>query len=175
MNEKVAHINKVDVYDIGNGPGVGVVVWYQGCPHVKICGADHCHNPETHDWNLGIELTDDRIEKIINACDKPHITRLTLSGGDPLHPFNRDGAYKLVKRFRQRFSDTKSVWLWTGYLYEQIEHLSIIDLVDTLIDGPFDYKLYSPKLQYRGSSNQRVITIHHCPDRQINVSYPLQM
>lgn len=174
MNEKIAHINKVDVYDIGNGPGVGVVVWFQGCPHVKICGADHCHNPETHDWNAGIELTSERIDKIINACNKPHIDRLTLSGGDPLHPFNRDGAYQLVKRFREKFGNTKQVLLWTGYLYEQIEQLPIIDLIDTLIDGPFDHKLYNPKLQYRGSSNQRVIKIAHALERTIDVTYPMQ-
>lgn len=174
MEKCNAHINKVDVYDIANGAGVGVVVWFQGCPHTKICGADKCHNPETHDWSKGIELTSERIDKIVNVCDKKYIERLTLSGGDPLHPFNRDGAYQLVERFRAKYGNTKKVWMWTGYLYEKIESLPIIDLIDVLIDGPFDYTKSDPTLQYRGSSNQRVIWISHNPQRSINITYPTQ-
>ena len=57
----------------------------------------------------------------------------------------------------------KPIWLWSGYLYEDIikdeKKLKILNFVDVLIDGRFEIDKRNISLKYRGSSNQRVIDI----------------
>lgn len=147
------HIIKVDNYDIGNGPGIRVTVWVAGCSH----HCPGCHNPSTWKWKQGTPLSDTIIQKILNTCDSPHIAGLSISGGDPLFIKNREGIAYLCKAFKERFKQTKSIWLWTGYLYDEIKDLDCIKYLDVLIDGKFDISKKDPSLPYAGSSNQRVI------------------
>lgn len=149
------HILKVKTRDIGNGPGIRVSVWVAGCSHQ----CKGCHNPETWKWNQGTQLTQNVIDLIIQNCRANHIRGLTLTGGDPLFPKNREGITELCKQFRKVYGDTKSIWLWTGYLFEDIQELDILKYLDCVIDGKYmeEYKNVSAK--YAGSSNQRVIHI----------------
>lgn len=83
---------------------------------------------------------------------------VTFSGGDPL--FQVSELVELARRIRE---NGKSVWCYTGYLYEDVarnESLRpILDHIDVLVDGPFVEKLKDKDLLFRGSSNQRLIDV----------------
>lgn len=146
--------NKIRKMDISNGPGVRVSVFMQGCSfHCK-----ECFNPETWNFTDGKEFNDETIEKILTFCEKEYIKGLSILGGDPLHPKNIAGTTELAKAFKDKFKD-KSLWLWTGYLYESLKNKDILGYVDVLIDGQFEIDKFDPRLKWCGSSNQRVINV----------------
>ena len=146
--------NKIRKMDISNGPGIRVSIFMQGCEfHCK-----GCFNPDTWDFKCGNEFTDDTIKDVLNLCENEYITGLSILGGEPLHKNNIGGSTKLAKEFKKRFPK-KNLWVWTGFLYEDIKDYEIFNYIDVLIDGQFKEELFSPKLKWRGSSNQRVIDI----------------
>ena len=146
--------NRIRKMDISNGPGIRVSIFMQGCEfHCK-----DCFNPETWDFKCGEEFTDETIEKVLDLCNQDHIVGLTILGGEPMHPVNIEGTTKLAKEFKKRFPK-KSLWVWTGFLYEGIKDKEVFDYIDVLVDGQFKTELFSPKLRWKGSSNQRVIDI----------------
>lgn len=149
------HILKVNTRDIGNGPGIRVSVWVAGCSHQ----CDGCHNPNTWKWKQGKELTQELIEKILKACEPEHIQGLTLTGGDPLFKKNRDGVKELCHQFRNKFKDTKDIWMWTGYTWNEIKDIYWLYYIDVLVDGRYDKNLKDISLVYAGSRNQRIINI----------------
>ena len=112
-------------------------------------------------------------EKIIKKFINDYISGLTLSGGDPLYPGNIADVEQLLKSFKDEFPG-KTVWLYTGDLWEEIKHLTLMKYVDVVVDGPFDKNLKDVTLCWKGSSNQRVIDVKesletgevkiHCPD-----------
>lgn len=146
--------NKIRKMDIANGPGVRVSIFLQGCTF----HCPDCFNPETHDFNGGYELTDEVLQHLMQLCGADHIKGLSILGGEPLHPKNIEGTTQIAKMFKEKFPN-KSLWLWTGFLYENIKEREIFNYIDVLVDGLFDKKLANPMLQYRGSSNQRLIDI----------------
>ncbi|MBR4350819.1 MAG: anaerobic ribonucleoside-triphosphate reductase activating protein [Bacilli bacterium] len=146
--------NRIRKMDISNGPGIRVSIFMQGCEfHCK-----DCFNPETWDFKCGEEFTDETIEKVLDLCNQDHIVGLTILGGEPMHPVNIEGTTKLAKEFKKRFP-RKSLWVWTGFLYEGIKDKEVFNYIDVLVDGQFKTELFSPKLRWKGSSNQRVIDI----------------
>ena len=146
--------NKIRKMDIANGPGVRVSVFLQGCSfHCK-----NCFNPETWDFDEGLEFTDEVIEEIIELCGKKHIQGLSILGGEPMHPKNIKGTIKLAKRFKEVYPD-KNIWSWSGFLFDQIKDKEIFDYLDVLVDGQYIDELHDPTLKWRGSSNQRVIDV----------------
>ena len=146
--------NRIRKMDISNGPGIRVSIFMQGCEfHCK-----DCFNPETWDFKCGEEFTDETIEKVLDLCNQDHVVGLTILGGEPMHPVNIEGTTKLAKEFKKRFPK-KSLWVWTGFLYEGIKDKEVFDYIDVLVDGQFKTELFSPKLRWKGSSNQRVIDI----------------
>jgi anaerobic ribonucleoside-triphosphate reductase activating protein len=92
---------------------------------------------------------------------------LTILGGDPMEPENTYEVYALIRRFKTEFPD-KTVWLYTGYNFEDLieggkrmttETEGVIQNCDVIVDGRFDIKLKDVRLNYRGSSNQRIIDV----------------
>lgn len=146
--------NKIRKMDISNGPGVRVSIFMQGCTF----NCKNCFNPETHDFNGGKPLTDEVIDKILEISDKDHIKGLSILGGEPLHPKNIEGTTKLAKKFKERFKD-KTIWVWSGFTYEKIKDSEIFNYIDVLVDGQYKDELHNPLLEFRGSSNQRLIDI----------------
>ncbi len=147
--------HKIRKMDIANGPGVRVSIFFQGCAfHCK-----NCFNPETHDFNQGIEFTEKTIMQIIKLCQEDYIKGLSILGGEPLHPININGTKKLVQKMKEKYPN-KTIWLWTGYKIEKIEEKEILNKIDVLIDGPFEEELYDPNLKWKGSKNQRVIDLN---------------
>ena len=140
--------------DMKNGDGLRVVLWVSGCSH-KCKG---CQNPITWNENSGLEFDEAAENEIFNQLEKPYISGITFSGGDPLFSSNREPVTELVKKIKERFPD-KTVWLYTGYSWDDIKELEIIGLIDVLVDGKFEIDLLDNDLMWRGSSNQRVIDV----------------
>ncbi len=146
--------NLIRKMDIADGPGVRVSIFVQGCEfHCK-----NCFNKETWDFSKGKEFTDEVIARILELAEPEYIQGLSILGGEPLHPKNIDGTIKLAKAFREKFPD-KDIWIWTGFLYENIVNKDILNYVDVIVDGQYQEELHDFRLKYRGSSNQRVIDV----------------
>ncbi len=146
--------NKIRKMDISNGPGVRVSVFMQGCDFHCF----NCFNPETHDFNGGLEFNDTVIDRILDLVDHDYMAGLSILGGDPLHPKNIEGTLELAKRFKSRFPN-KTLWVWTGFLFEKVKDEEVMKYIDVLVDGNYVDSLRDPTLKYAGSTNQRVIDI----------------
>ena len=147
--------NTIRKMDISNGPGVRVSIFMQGC-HFHCPG---CFNPETHDFLGGKPFTEETIEKVLELCEKDYVVGLSILGGEPFHPTNMQGTMDLARAFKRKFPK-KTIWVWTGYRFE--EHLQdhpILKYLDVIVDGPFQEALHDFRLEWRGSSNQRVIDV----------------
>lgn len=140
--------------DMLNGEGLRTVLWVAGCNH----NCRECHNPITWDIRGGIPFDQAAKQELFEELDRPYISGVTLSGGDPLHPENREDIGKLIEEISERFPN-KTIWLYTGYTWEQILALPYIRKVDVVVDGEFVIALKDPKLHWKGSSNQRVIDV----------------
>lgn len=147
------YLNILDC-DIIDGDGVRVTLFVSGCPH-RCRG---CHNPESWDAFSGKEFTEETIERIEKLLDRDFVDGLTLSGGDPLFFQNRPEITKLCKRIKEKFPQ-KTIWLYTGYEYEEVRALEVFDYVDVVVDGPFKIDLRDVSLAFRGSPNQRIIDV----------------
>lgn len=143
--------------DMRNGEGLRVVLFVAGCNH----HCKGCHNPETWDVNSGIKFDIDAFFEIMNELKKDCISGLTLSGGDPLHPANRNAVTDLCKIVKSEYPN-KSIWCYTGYLYEQVKDLPVMQYIDVLVDGEFKKELADVNYCWAGSTNQRVIKICKC-------------
>ncbi len=140
--------------DMLNGEGLRVVLWVAGCNH----GCKECQNPITWDPNGGIPFTADEKKELFEELDKDYVDGITFSGGDPLHPANVEGVTALAKEIREKYPD-KTIWLYTGFLWEEVCHLEIMSCVDVLVDGEFELDKKDLSLHWKGSSNQRVIDV----------------
>ncbi|MBR1461355.1 anaerobic ribonucleoside-triphosphate reductase activating protein [bacterium] len=140
--------------DMLNGEGLRVVLWVAGCNH----HCKGCQNPETWDENGGIPFDKEAEDELFEALDKPYISGITFSGGDPLFPGNRDEVFRLIKKFKKVFPQ-KDIWLYTGYTWEQIKNLEGIEDIDVIAEGEFVEELNDNNLHWVGSSNQRVIRV----------------
>lgn len=140
--------------DIANGKGCRVSLFVSGCEH-------HCKNCfNTYTWNFdaGKPFTDETVDKILDLARPDHISGLSVLGGEPLHPRNRSEVLELIKVFKKTYPD-KTVWVWTGYLWEEVSEFVLGSGIDVLVDGKFVEELKDLRLKYRGSSNQRVIDV----------------
>ncbi len=140
--------------DMLNGDGLRVVLWTAGCTHK----CKNCQNPITWDIKGGIPFDDAAREEIFAELEKSYISGLTLSGGDPLHPANCYTVTDLAAKAKERYPD-KTIWLYTGFDWDEINTLPILEFVDVVVDGNYMDELRDTKLHWRGSSNQRVIDV----------------
>ena len=162
------HYSIIRDYDVANGPGVRISLFVSGCSN-KCKG---CFQPETWDPEFGEEFTEETVNKIFELMDKPYIDGITILGGDPFYPPNREPVSVLISKIRDRYKDTKSIWVYTGYKLEElvsdmytaikdtipISH--ILKNIDYLVDGKFELNKKDLRLQFRGSSNQRLIDMN---------------
>lgn len=153
-----ADIKKVDV---ANGPGVRVSLFVSGCTH----HCEECFNPETWDFNFGSPFGETEIEKILTLLSPDHIRGLSLLGGEPFEPANQEAVLELVRRVRKELPQ-KTIWCYSGYLFEELaagkigDHSrELLEGLDVLVDGPFVLEKKDLGLRFRGSSNQRIIDV----------------
>ena len=144
--------NTIRQLDIANGPGARVSIFVQGC-HFNCPG---CFNTVAKDFSGGKEFTEQTMTVLLKLAEPAHISGLSILGGEPLHPRNRADVLALVRKFKEVYPE-KTVWLWTGYLWEEVAEDLIGSGVDVVVDGRFVEELKDLRLKYRGSSNQRVI------------------
>lgn len=140
--------------DMLNGEGLRAVLWVAGCSH----NCKECHNPDTWDIRGGIPFDKAAREELFELLERPYISGVTLSGGDPLHPQNREEIGILVSEICSRYPN-KTIWLYTGYCWEAICDLPFMKKVDVVVDGEFVEALKDNKLHWKGSANQRVIDV----------------
>ena len=161
---RIAGLMKNDMID---GEGFCVSVWMQGCPH----HCKGCQNPITWDVNGGVLFDDAAKQEIFEQLDKPYISGITFSGGDPLHSANRMDVRALMAEIREKYPD-KTIWLYTGDVWENVMHYPMMRYVDVLVDGEFMIEKRDVKLMWKGSSNQRVIDVQKSL-RQTDPSVPV--
>ena len=140
--------------DMLNGDGLRVVLWVAGCGHA----CPGCHNPITWDAEGGLLFDQAAKNELFTELGKDYISGITFSGGDPLFPGNREEISELCREIRQKFPD-KTIWLYTGSLWEEIQQYEIIHYLDVCVDGEFQVDKKEVRLKWKGSSNQRVIDV----------------
>ena len=140
--------------DMLNGDGLRVVLWVAGCTHC----CKECQNPLTWDPDGGLPFDEAAKREIFSQLDKPYISGITFSGGDPLHSADRLEVRSLSEEIKDNYPD-KTIWLYTGERWEDILHVPIMKYVDVLVDGEFIKELKDVRLLWKGSSNQRVIDV----------------
>lgn len=137
-----------------NGDGLRVVLWVAGCSHC----CKECQNPITWDPNGGLLFDEEAKKELFEALDKPYISGITFSGGDPLHSANRLDVRNLMEEIKEKFPN-KTIWLYTGDSWENIVHYPLLHYVDVLVDGEFKVEQKDNNLLWKGSKNQRVIDV----------------
>ena len=159
-------MNYADIkqYDVANGPGVRVSVFVSGCPH--YCKG--CFNEEAWDFNYGQPFTEETVQQIIRYLEPPYVKGLTVLGGEPMEPQNQPAVLALLQKVKEIYPE-KSVWMFSGYDYEKDilgrmrkeipETEKILSCVDVLVDGEFVEELKNLSLRFKGSSNQRTISV----------------
>ncbi len=140
--------------DMLNGDGLRVVLWVAGCMHC----CEGCQNPVTWDPEGGLPFDAAAKEELFDQLRKDYISGITFSGGDPLYPTNRLEIGELAKEIRETFPD-KTIWMYTGSLWEEVCALPLMKNVDVLVDGEFEIDKLDTQLHWKGSSNQRVIDV----------------
>lgn len=146
--------NVVKKTDIANGPGVRVSLFVSGCRN-RCKG---CFQPETWDFGYGKPFTKKTESELFRTLRPSWIQGLSILGGDPMEPENRNALLPFLKRLKLWMPE-KDVWIYTGYRYEELEGLSILEYVDVLVDGPFMEEQKEAGLLFRGSRNQRLLII----------------
>ena len=151
--------------DIANGEGVRVSLFVSGCTH----HCKGCFNPEQWDFNAGEPFTRKVESELLTALEPDFIDGLTVLGGEPMEPDNQRALVPFLRRFRERFGDTKTLWVYTGCVLEtQLQAESrwrtevtdeFLSMVDVLVDGPFLEAKKDISLRFRGSSNQRILKL----------------
>ena len=140
--------------DMLNGDGLRVVLWVAGCSH----HCKNCQNPVTWDVDGGLPFDEAAKEELFAELEKPYISGVTFSGGDPLHPANREDVGELIMQISREYPD-KTIWIYTGYLWDEVRDLPYVKKADVLVDGKFVEALKDNTLHWKGSSNQRVIDV----------------
>ena len=151
--------------DIANGEGVRVSLFVSGCTH-RCKG---CFNEEAQDFSFGKPFDRAVEDDIMRQLEPSHIAGLTILGGEPMEPQNQRALAPFLRRFRERFGNAKTLWIYTGCVYEDLLNPSsrwrtevtdeILSMCNVLVDGPFVEELKDISLRFRGSSNQRILAL----------------
>lgn len=142
--------------DMLNGEGVRVVLWVSGCEHA----CKGCQNPQTWSKTSGIAFDEEAKRELFEKLENKYIDGITFSGGDPLAHYNREVVTDLARTIKNTMPK-KTIWVYSGYKYEDIKDLEIMQYVDVLVDGKFDLenRQRNPRIQWRGDDSQRIIDV----------------
>lgn len=158
------HYAEIKTCDIANGPGIRVSLFVSGCTH----RCQNCFNEETWNFQYGKPFTAETENELIDALRPAYIKGLTLLGGEPLEHSNQRGLLPFVRRVKKELPN-KNIWCYTGYTFETDilekmcaeweETRELLACFDVLVDGEFVQEKKDMGLQFRGSSNQRLIRV----------------
>ena len=150
-----------------DGEGWRSSLYVSGC----VFNCKGCYNKSIQDFGNGIVYDNIIEDKIIKDLRHEKVQGLTLLGGEPM--LNTEVCLSICNRVREEFGDTKDIWCWTGYTWEELQEsiscntvnskkqLELLKMIDILIDGRFEQDKIDTtgKLRFRGSSNQKVVDV----------------
>lgn len=148
---KYLEINKCDA---ANGPGIRISLWPSGC-NIHCEG---CHNKGSWNPERGKDFTAETMEEILKLLEPDHIAGLSILGGDPMFPANRECISEICKTVKEKYPN-KYIWIWTGYKFEIVKDEPAMKYIDYCVDGPFILSQRDVTLKFRGSRNQRIIDV----------------
>ena len=145
---------EIDRCSVNNGTGIRCVLFVSGCSHHCV----GCQNKDSWNYGAGKKFTNKQRDYILKYLESDIVDGITFSGGDPLEKENISCVVNLMKDIHNIFGNTKNIWVYTGYKYEDIDK-SILKYIDVLVDGRFELDKRDITLAFRGSSNQRIIDV----------------
>ena len=171
------YYGEIKTCDIANGPGVRTTLFVSGCRH----HCKGCFQPETWNFEYGKPFTDETKDEILKSLKPDYVRGLTLLGGEPFEPENQEALVELLRDVKKYFPK-KDIWCFSGYLFEELTGWQafevkdrsddlpdnhprcdvtdeMLSLIDILVDGEFEQDKRELMLQFRGSSNQRIIRV----------------
>lgn len=145
-------------FNFVDGEGVRCSLYVSGC----LFACEGCFNKAVQNFNYGQDFTPELMEQILVDLDHDYVQGVTLLGGEPF--LNTQVCLEVVAKVRERFGDSKDIWSWTGYTFEELlletpDKLALLEQVDVLVDGRFELAKRNLNLQFRGSSNQRILDV----------------
>lgn len=140
--------------DTANGTGCRVSIFVSGCPH----HCPGCFNEELWDYNAGKSFDYDTLTELLKLAEPDYIKGLSILGGEPLAPGNAVVVASICEEFKKAHPN-KTIWLYTGYRFEDVKHLCAMNYIDVLVDGQFIEAEKDLNLEFRGSRNQRIINV----------------
>lgn len=147
---------KIRKYDVSNWSGINSTIFFSGCKF----NCPNCFNKEAQDFNYGKPYTKDIEDLFISYIKDEHVDGVCLLGGEVFQQ-DLDVILNLVKRIKTE--TCKPVYVWTGYLWENLikdkKKLEILQYVDIVIDGQFEEDKKDLTLKHKGSTNQREINV----------------
>ncbi len=151
--------------DIANGTGVRITLFVSGCTN----RCENCFQPQTWDFSFGEPFTEQTEEKLLAMLKPDYISGLTLLGGEPMEPQNQRALVPFLQKVRKTYPQ-KNIWCFTGFTYDMLKTDGshprcevtdeMLSLIDVLVDGKYIDELKDLTLQFRGSSNQRLIDMN---------------
>lgn len=149
------HIAGVDYESLADAEGVSCVIFFSGCKHK----CPDCHSPQTHDFNYGEPVMEKLINKINEEIDKRiFLNALVLSGGDPMY-----SAKEILEILPKLHIPNNKLWCYSGFTFEEIKEnyymKKLLYKCNVLVDGLFEIENRDISLDFRGSTNQRVINV----------------
>jgi anaerobic ribonucleoside-triphosphate reductase activating protein len=160
LSQKVSqrHVGDYKPFVMVDGEGVRCSLYVSGC----LFACEGCFNEAVWSFRYGTPYTSDLEDRILADLAQPYVQGLTLLGGEPF--LNTGVCLEVVGRMRRELGRTKDVWAWSGYTFEELladseDKLALLREVDVLVDGRFREDLKDLRLQFRGSSNQRLIDV----------------
>ncbi|MFD1393687.1 anaerobic ribonucleoside-triphosphate reductase activating protein [Lacticaseibacillus jixianensis] len=141
-----------------DGEGVRCSLYVSGCRF----NCPGCYNKVAQNFHYGTPYTQELEDRIIADLSQSYVQGLTLLGGEPF--LNTQVCLQLCRRVRREFGHTKDIWSWTGYTWDELmqeseDKLALLNMLDILVDGRFLEAKKDLTLQFRGSSNQRIIDV----------------
>jgi anaerobic ribonucleoside-triphosphate reductase activating protein len=150
------NLNYADIrkFDTANGNGISSSIFFSGCNfHCK-----GCFNKEAQQFSYGQPYTQEIENLFISYLQNEHVSHASLLGGETFQQ-DLNKIYKLVKRIKEEVR--KPIWIWTGYLWNELikdeNKLRILKYIDVLVDGQFEINKKDYNLLWKGSNNQRII------------------
>lgn len=147
-------IAKITPESYVDGPGKRAVLHFQGCSiRCRGCQNKHLWPRYGGDGASGLAVAKSLLETGLP---------ITITGGEP---FDQAGELSALLAYIRARAPGRHIVVYTGYTFDELvashlHHYAVLSALadtDILVDGPYARELDAPDMQYRGSSNQRVI------------------
>ncbi|MDO4190458.1 MAG: anaerobic ribonucleoside-triphosphate reductase activating protein [Bacteroidales bacterium] len=131
-----------------DGPGFRTSIYAAGCKHACV----GCHNPQSWPMDAGRDYT---LDEVMEEIKSDNFANVTFTGGDPF--YQQEAFTELAKRIRKETN--KTIWAYTGFLFEELLDSPLLPLLDAIVDGPFVLAERDTELLFKGSKNQRIVDV----------------